>query len=197
MSNAQKLLDRETLRIIEEVKDEVNGFYKHTRLDLDAVCAQNGIKLLEGRFEDENQSGALVKEGGEWSIIVNEDHPVNRKRFTIGHELGHYFAVERGSVQAEIYLEEQKNVIRDYALMKRTDEIEDGKYQIERQANMIAAAILMPDQMVQALYEKGLRSVSELAEEFGVSEVAMENKLKSMGIENLEDIPLDNHNGRQ
>jgi Zn-dependent peptidase ImmA (M78 family) len=60
---------------------------------------------------------------------------------------------------------------------------------------MIAAAVLMPDEMVQALYEKKL-SVSELAEEFGVSEIAMENKLKSMGFETLESTPASDDNGR-
>ena len=185
MSNAQKLLDRETKRIIGEVKQEVAGYYKHTLLDLDAVCAANNIELLEGRFEDVNQSGAIYKENKKWFIVVNEDHPINRKRFTIAHELGHFFAVDRGSVQAEVHFEDQNEVIKDYSLMKRAEEIEDGAYQIERQANMIAAAILMPDDMVRTLYNKNL-SLGELAEEFGVSEAAMDNKLKSMGIETLE-----------
>lgn len=185
MSNAQKLLDRETQRIIGEVKQEVTGYYKHTLLDLDAVCSANSIELLEGRFEDENQSGAIYKENEQWFIVVNEDHPINRKRFTIAHELGHFFAVDKDSIQAVVHFENQNEVIKDYSLMKRTEEIEDGAYQIERQANMIAAAILMPDDMVRTLYDKKL-SLSELAEQFGVSEAAMDNKLKSMGIETLE-----------
>lgn len=187
MSNAQKLLDRETRRIIEEVKEAVSGYYTHTILDLDAVCDVNNIQILEGKFEDDNQSGALINENGKWQIVVNEDHPISRKRFTIAHELGHYFAVQGESIQAEIYLEEQNNVIRDYALMKRTDEVDEGTYPVERQANMIAAAILMPDHLVQKLYDQIPRpSVSELASEFGVSEIAMENKLQSMGIDSLE-----------
>lgn len=196
MSNAQRLLDHETKRIIREVEEEVSGFYKHTLLDLDAVCAQNDIELLEGRFEDDNQSGALINKGGQWSIIVNEDDPLNRKRFTIAHELGHYFAVQKGSVQAEIYMEDQGNIIRDYALMKRKEEVEEGTYQIERQANMIAASILMPDKLVQQLYEKNPRpSKSELAEQFGVSETAMAYKLTSMGIDPLESV--QSFNGKE
>lgn len=185
MSNAQALLDMQTQRVIGEAKDEVNGFYKHTLLDLDAVCADHDIKLLEGEFEDENQSGALIRENGEWSIIVNRHHPLNRKRFTIAHELGHFFAVTKGSTQAEIYLEENGDVIKDFALMKRTEEVEEGSYQVERQANMIAASILMPDEMVLNLYNDGL-SVAALAGEFGVSEIAMDYKLKRMGIDSLE-----------
>lgn len=186
MSIVQKLLDRETERIIATVKDEVSGYYKHTLLDLDAICQTYGIHLLEGPFEDENQSGALVKDDDGWSIIVNETHSRNRKRFTIAHELGHFFAVQHNSVQAEDYLEEQGNIIRDYTLMKRTEDAEDGKYQVERQANMIAAEILMPDQLVQKLYEQRL-TISEMAEQFGVSEIAMSYKLTSMGYDSLED----------
>ncbi len=186
MSNAQRLLDRETTRIVKNVKEEVSGYYKHASLDLDAICQAYNIRLLEGTFEDENQSGALVKNEDGWSIIVNEAHSRNRKRFTIAHELGHFFAVQYESIQAETYLEEQGGIIRDYALMKRMEEVEDGKYQVERQANMIAAEILMPDQLVQQLYEKGM-SVVEMAEQFGVSEIAMAYKLKGMGYDNLED----------
>ena len=185
MSNAQALLDLQTKRVIQETVMELSGFYKHTLLDLDAICRHYGIDLLEGEFEDENQSGALIKDNGKWSIIVNKHHPLNRKRFTIAHELGHYFAVVKGSTQAEIFLEENGDVIRDYSLMKRTEEVEEGSYQVERQANMVAAAILMPDDMVTNFYNKGL-SLSELASEFGVSEIAMDYKLKSMGIDSLE-----------
>lgn len=185
MSNAQKLLDRETNRIIADVKNEVSGFYKHASLDLDAICDAYNIRLLEGAFEDENVSGTLVKADDGWSIIVNEAHSRNRKRFTIAHELGHFFAVEYNSIQAETYLEEQGNIIRDYALMKRTEDVEDGKYQVERQANMIAAEILMPDHLVQKLYDQKM-NVQEMAEQFGVSEIAMSYKLTRMGYDTLE-----------
>lgn len=185
MSNAQSLLDLETKRIIEDSRRGVSGFYKHTVLDLDGICKHHDIELLEGEFEDDNQSGALIRDGKKWQIIVNKNHSLNRKRFTIAHELGHYFAVVKGSAQAEVYFEKHNEVIKDYALMKRTNEVEEDSYQIERQANMIAAAILMPEEMVQKFYHEGL-SLTSMAEKFGVSETAMSYKLESMGIDTLE-----------
>lgn len=187
MSNAQLLLDSQTKKIIKDVKNEVYGFYNHTLLDLDAICEHYDIKLLEGEFEDSNQSGALIYDGDTWSIIVNQNHSMVRKRFTIAHELGHFFAVINDSTQAKIYLEEHEGVIRDYSIMNRNEEVEEDSYQIERQANMIAAAILMPDEMVKKFIRERL-SPYDMAKEFGVSDIAMNFKLKSMGYESLESV---------
>src|SRR6185437_2619912 len=114
------------------------------------------------KFDDSNMSGTLSKDG-EWAIVVNEEHPVQRRRFTIAHELGHFFAIENGSISAVEYLEDNDNVIRDYYVMNRSEEVTDDNYDTERQANMIAAEILMPEKMVHALIDEK-SSIQQMAE---------------------------------
>ncbi len=183
----QKIIDRDTKRIIEKVRSEILGFYNLYKLDVDALCRHLGISLLEGEFEDENVSGAITKSDSTYTIVINAGHPHTRKRFTIAHELGHYYAIENGSEIAKDYLEENGNVIKDYVVLNRSDksEINEDNYQVERQANMIGASVLMPDEMVKSLVDEKL-DVSEMASRFGVSESAMAYRLKILNFDTME-----------
>lgn len=181
MSLAQKLLDKDTEKIITKVSTYTSGFYKHFSLDLDHLCEQLGVKLLESKFDDPNVSGAITRDGDTWTIVVNELHPTSRRRFTVAHELGHYFAVINNSLPAVEYLEDNDNVIKDYFILNRESEVIDDVYQIERQANMIGAALLMPEDKVKSLFQKGTSPV-DMTREFGVSEAALSYRLKSLGL---------------
>lgn len=181
MSIAQKILDKETNRIIEEASLIAAGFYKNYSLDLDALCDHLNIKLFEAKYDDNNVSGAITKENGGWTIVVNELHPPRRRRFTVAHELGHYFAIINNSLPAVEYLEDNNNVIKDYFILNRNGSVEDDVYQIERQANMIGAALLMPEDKVRALVAQKL-SPNEITSLFGVSEAALSFRLKALGL---------------
>lgn len=186
-SLSQKLLDKETEKIVEKVSDITSSFYKHNMLDLDGLCDNLGIQLLEAKYEDDNISGAITKDGNRWIIVVNESHPPTRKRFTVAHELGHYFAVINESLPAEEYLEDNDNVIKDYFILNRTEEVADDVYQVERQANFIGASILMPESMIRSLFEQSV-SPPDMAQRFGVSESALSYRLKSLGLITSENL---------
>lgn len=181
MSLAQKLLDKDTEKIIEKVATLASGYYKHYSLDLDGLCEHLGIKLMEAKFDDPNVSGAITRDGESWTIVVNELHPVARRRFTVAHELGHYFAVINDSLPAVEYLEDNNNVIKDYFILNRESEVADDVYQVERQANMIGAALLMPRDKIKALFDQGVGPI-EMTGKFGVSEAALSYRLKSLGL---------------
>ena len=181
MSVPQKLLDKETDRIVNIALEETSGFYKHNMLDLDNLCAHLNVKIYEANLEDENVSGVISKDGSSWTIIVNELHSSVRKRFTVAHELGHYFAIINNSLPAVEYLEDNDNMIKDYFILNREENVIDDIYQVERQANMIGASILMPEPMVRSLLEEK-NSVIDMAQKFGVSEAAMTFRLKSLNL---------------
>lgn len=183
--SAQKILDNQTKEIVKKITPIISGYYERTTLDLDAVCEKLGITLYQAKFEDPNMSGALSKDNGTWSIVVNEEHAPKRRRFTIAHELGHYFAIQNGSISAQEYIEENNNVIRDYYVLNRNEDVDEENYQVERQANMIAAEILMPEEMVTALINEN-SNIPELADKFGVSESAMSYRLTGLKINTLE-----------
>lgn len=176
-----RILDRETEKIINKVSEITSGYYKHFSLDLDGLCEKLNIKLYEATFDDDNVSGAITRDGETWKIVINESHPTTRKRFTVAHELGHYFAITNDSLLAVEYLEDNDNVIKDYFILNRDDVVSDDNYQIERQANYIGASLLMPEQMVRQLFDEGT-TTSVMAEKFGVSEAALSYRLKSLGL---------------
>lgn len=181
ISISQKLLDKDTEKIIGKVTEFTSGYYKHYMLDLDGLCEKLGIGLYEAKFEDENVSGAITKSGDSWQIVVNELHAPTRRRFTVAHELGHYFAIVNNSLPAVEYLEDNNNVIKDYFILNRSDNVVDDVYQVERQANYIGASILMPENMVKPLFEQNTNPL-EMAQKFGVSEAALSYRLKSLGL---------------
>lgn len=183
--SAQKILDKQTKDIVAIVNPLIAGYYKHYMLDLDALCARFGITVYQAKFDEDNISGAISKVKESWSIVVNEEHSPRRRRFTIAHELGHFFAIEHGSISAKEYFEDNDNVIRDSSVMNRTTDVNDDIYDTERQANMIAAEILMPEEMVRTLVDQQI-NLKEMAEKFGVSEAAMGYRLSSLGINTIE-----------
>jgi len=84
-------------------------------IDLDAVCSGLGIGL---RFEssDSRRRGALREHEGSMEIVVTRNHNRSSRikgyeRFTIAHELGHYFLLREADARprrdAEYWLHEE------------------------------------------------------------------------------------------
>lgn len=157
-------------KVLARVKEITSGCYKDYQLLLEKVCKNLGLKHFDGKYED-NISGAIIKEGDEYNIYVNRNHPITRKRFTIAHEIGHYISFLEGSYsKAEL---EENGGFEDYAISYR----KDGKTsEAEQEANLIAAEMLMPQEKVQELIYQGI-SPERMAELFFVSPSAMTLRL--------------------
>lgn len=80
------------------------------------------VHILQGR-----QSGRIIVDGNEFSVVVNDDECIQRIRFTIAHELGHYLLGHLGS--------DIINLNREYKNIKPAQETE---------ADMFAARLLAP-----------------------------------------------------
>lgn len=102
-------------------------------------------------------------EGGEsgYLILVNQDHPPNRQRFTLAHEIAH-FVLHCGGTEAEI---------RDDQFYRALS----GP--MEREANEMAADILMPWHLINGLQERGVTDLTDLARELRVSRQALAIRL--------------------
>lgn len=131
------------------------------------VARALGIQVLHAEL-DPDVAGAIRRAGGQATIYLSEsDHP-NRKRFTCAHEIGH-FVKHRDDADAFEYID-----WRDGASSMGVDED-------ERYANAFAAALLMPEKHVRRLRGEGMGEVA-MARTFGVSEAAMVNRLKNLGL---------------
>lgn len=109
---------------------------------------------LSGKIEKSTTHGG----SSGYAIFVNQSHPINRRRFTTAHEIAHFILhsdlIGDGIVDDALYRSKLTNAV-------------------EARANKLAAEILMPWQLLNEQIEKGVNSVSKLAEIFQVSEIAM------------------------
>ena len=110
-------------------------------------------------------SGKLQKFNGQWTIIVNKSHSTNRQRYTIAHELGHYCLHKDFHEQFE-----------DTTFFRK----EKDWTSIEYEANSFAADILMPENAIESAINQGINTLSDLSIRFGVSLIAIKNRLLSL-----------------
>ncbi|MGG7058275.1 ImmA/IrrE family metallo-endopeptidase [Clostridium tertium] len=168
-------------RDIEKKTNEILSSYDILDIPVDPIdiAKKLNIKVFSRNFNNvsnDTVSGAIKKEKNDINIYVNEDDTIERKRFTIAHELGHYF------------LHLQCNQNTEFVDMHRRTGYKT-ELPKEKEANQFAAAILMPQEKVKELYNsiKNL-GVSEsfiiewLSEKFFVSKPAMKFRLKNLGL---------------
>lgn len=134
----------------------------------EALAASMGAEVVGKRAFD--VSGMIELVEGRPVITYNlSDAPV-RRRFTVAHELGHL---------ALGHLSPGNPKFRDPA----TNFSYSAHKAEEREANRFAAELLMPANTLKyAIERKNLHSVDDLADLFGVSQVAMKYRLENLGL---------------
>jgi Zn-dependent peptidase ImmA (M78 family) len=96
--------------------------------------------LLAPLPADHEISGAIVRKDGHVVIAVNPAHHINRQRFTIAHELGHYFWHEGL----------EQHVDQRVRVSWRNADSSKAVNWTEIQANRFAAELLMPTKFVKS-----------------------------------------------
>jgi Zn-dependent peptidase ImmA (M78 family) len=140
------------------------------------VLAKNlGMKVFNAKFSDNNLVGMIAKRGNDITLLVNQSDPPFRKRFTIAHELGHHFLhlLKDGE-----FVDGEANLFRQ---PKSDEKSMTPEQRREIQANMFAAALLMPEDAVRSGWDR-LQSVDRMARKFNVSEEAMGYRLDQLGL---------------
>ena len=81
--------------IEEKAKDTIEKYsFNEFPIDPVKIALKVGIAVRDVQFKDiaeDSVCGGIIKENESIEIYVNKYDPINRKRFTIAHELGHYF----------------------------------------------------------------------------------------------------------
>ena len=141
---------------------------------LGQVAVHLGIKI-ELTDLGEDCSAVLVRNGDRAVIGVNKDHYINRRRFSIAHEIGH-FVLHEGNTYVD----------KGYRINFRDLESGSGTKQEEMQANAFAAALLMPAKRVRDAFKQqpfdltSDDSLKMLAKTFKVSTQAMAYRLVNL-----------------
>jgi Zn-dependent peptidase ImmA (M78 family) len=110
------------------------------------------------------------KPNGRYWIVINSRHSMNRQRFTAAHELAHFVyhrdLLGDGVGDNRAYRADGTPLLNERIQLRH-----------ERQANSVAANILMPREAIRRVQAVGTREIHVLAERFGVSDEAMRIRL--------------------
>ena len=114
-------------------------------------------------------SGAIKynEEKKKFQILIEKNEPEYRKRFTLAHELSHYF------LQGTSFFNEHKI---HYDVLYRS-----GTSKIEKEADYFAGALLINKELLLKLFQIN-PSIKELAKTFMVSESALTVRLMAIGV---------------
>jgi Zn-dependent peptidase ImmA (M78 family) len=154
-------------------------------IDPVVIAEHYGIRVRESDLED-SLSGFLIRDNeGRAFIGVNRSNGEARKRFTIAHELGHYF------------LHDQTMPFIDgptgrFKVLPRDEVSAEGSDVREVEANRFAAELLMPEEHlrddleghghIDLFHDEDTDSVIKmLATKYGVSVRAMTIRLERLG----------------
>lgn len=141
------------------------NLFNNYKLDIIALIKTQNIALVYAENMLPDVSGALRIENGVWTIYVNKKHSQNRQRYTIAHEFGHYCLHK-----------DFMNEFEDTTFFRRESDWTSREYD----ANQFAADLLMPKENLEKALDNNIITIKELSEAFGVSMIAMKNRLLSL-----------------
>ena len=180
------------------------------KLAAEFLSAEIGNPISLPRNDDKLLSGFLYAKLVYGCILVNDNDPIARRRFSVAHELGHYVLHFLSLIdEASIEEEPEKMILYEGLVKSESDEDEKtltgeltftrvtGRQastydiaQMEAEANQFAAELLMPATLCEKLVEQFIprfgkeRSVlaRRLAIEFLVSKSAMIRRLDDLNL---------------
>ncbi len=160
---------------LEDMTSEIllnNDMYK-IPVNIIKIANANDIKVYEGNL-DKKISGAIIysAEDDRFDILVNRSDAKVRQRFTIAHELGHYFLHKEMLKKDEFHID---------TILYRDESTKDGEAKKrEQEVDYFAGALLMNRTLLENIRNE--HSIGELAEIFNVSVSAMTVRLDILGI---------------
>jgi Zn-dependent peptidase ImmA (M78 family) len=131
-------------------------------ISLRRVTPYLNLKYLKMSF-DRNTCGMLVHSNKGSYIFINADQPYTRRRFSVAHEIGHYFLGHESDV---------------------TQENDQNRYE-EVQANRFASCLLMPDELFHFVH-KEQTSIKEMANWLRVSPISVAIRCTQLGYRRME-----------
>lgn len=129
------------------------------------------VEVEDTLYSDPEHTGSLLVEAPQkFRIVVPSHTSLERDRFTVAHEIGHYVL--------HYLWPKQKNP----AFPDRVVAYRKGSDRIEWEANWFAAALLMPSSEFETFFNESGGDISAVARRFGVSTKAAEVRAKDLGL---------------
>ena len=133
------------------------------------AIAEDLLGLRVAESDDLEVSGMLLPAKREiWLSGREAEESPGRRRFTLAHEVGHWVCQVQEGKTAPIYC-------------RPVDVTEAADRALEREANVFAAELLMPEEHLRNEFPRAA-AIPELAAWFGVSAEAMHWRLYNLGL---------------
>lgn len=158
-------------------------------VNLNKITNYLQIEVLTKQSEDE-LSGFLFRDfANNQNIIgINQNHPLNRKRFTLAHEIGHFVLHNH-----EGFHFDSKN--ESYLIKLRKTNFDPTNEIEEQEANFFAAELLMPKEFLENDIAKFKDAdllfddnIPRLAKKYKVSVRSLTFRLANLGKIDLNDL---------
>jgi len=153
-------------------------------VDVSKVARSLGLEIVMAP-DEVGLSGFLISDSdsGRQIIGVNQSHHINRRRFTIAHEIGHHVM---GHLEGKIHVDSNTTL----RVAARSSVSSKGTDPHEVEANSFAAELLMPQSLVEDAMatiegDSNLgddQIIAAIAKQFKVSESAMSFRLANLGL---------------
>lgn len=140
---------------------EAHDIYRDGWADIDGLVSRLGGEV---KFAESGES-LHIRDAGDFTIFVPQFTSKSRDRFTIAHELGHYFLHYRYA-----------NLVGEATFYR------GARSRPETEANVFAAALLMPAGEFERVWRLNNGDEWEAARHFGVSPIAAQTRAKVLHI---------------
>ena len=158
---------REMLKLDDDARQVIETAQAELPVKLSVVANKLGVRVIASTLPAGISGELRPSADGVFVISINRHDSSRRQRFTVAHELAHFL----------LHRDHIGNGIKDDVLYRSG--LSDSR---EAEANRLAADILMPTSLVkrQLIAHGGIATedvVATLADEFGVSDAAMQIRL--------------------
>ncbi len=144
---------------------------------LEPLVAQLGGKILyrnPSRLPNGAPESIRVFSSRHFEIYLPSTTSLERDRFTVAHELGHFF------LHYPLVMRTRPGVCM--VATRWVDETDKVQQRAEWEANWFAAAFLMPEAIFKSEFTRLSGQIPEIASKFGVSSAAVEVRSSSLGL---------------
>jgi len=166
------MTSREYNRIQAPEKEILDRYASQYPVKLGQLANELGVSIKVSSMNT-GVSGQIMRDNDGYLIRVNRHEARERQRFTIAHELAHYF-LHRSVIDSS------PDGIKDNVLYRS-----GAPERIEYEANRLAADIVMPLHLVEKVLKEEFdgvvteATIESLAARFEVSKAAMEIRLST------------------
>jgi Zn-dependent peptidase ImmA (M78 family) len=162
---------------IKVVAETIALEYQEKITPLDKIVDDEGLSVFYDSYGKDTFDGMTFYENGEFSIHINTDlgnkHNSARGRFTLAHELGHY------------YIDAHRIGLKKGLLKPHPSRTNQKQFnQIEREADYFASCLLMPEERFSKDFFKkefSIELIDFLKAEYNVSRTACAFRFAGIG----------------